>query len=251
MFASTLGGAGGGGESPGTFPSPPARPADRCRHSSGLIAGPKSTMMWPAGGMGFVYIYRSGDGDVFKIGKAKNVDQRIKTHATGNPEPLTEFDVIETEHYSQCETYLHHRLRSKRSTRSGSTEWFEVDPVELRAVVADARHYANEVVSTMAEAHALSESECDDRMLEPTDEVMETYCRLVKLREDHDTLGFEKDYLEAKLKVFIGTASGIERVADWKTTVAHRLDGERFKAEQPDVYASFLCESRSRRFNLL
>jgi hypothetical protein len=26
-------------------------------------------MMWPAA-MGFVYIYRSGDGDVFKIGKA-------------------------------------------------------------------------------------------------------------------------------------------------------------------------------------
>jgi excinuclease UvrABC nuclease subunit len=48
--------------------------------------------------MGYVYIYRSGDGNVFKIGKAKDIANRIRAHATGNPEPLTEFDVIESEH---------------------------------------------------------------------------------------------------------------------------------------------------------
>ena len=72
--------------------------------------------------MGFVYIYRSGEGNVFKIGKATDVGKRIKAHTTGNPEPLAEFDLIETEHHSQCETYLHHRLRSRRSSRSDATE---------------------------------------------------------------------------------------------------------------------------------
>jgi hypothetical protein len=201
--------------------------------------------------MGFVYIYRSGDGNVFKIGKAKDVGRRIKTHATGNPEPLTEFDVIESEHYQQCETYLHHRLRTKRSTRSEGTEWFEIDPDELRALIADARHYADEVLPMMAEAEALAEQECDGRILQPSDVVMDTYRALIKVREDYDTLGFQKDYLEAQLKRIIGTATGIERVADWKTVIAHRLDGERLKAERLDVYTAFLSEGRSRRFMLL
>ena len=48
-----------------------------------------------------VYIYRSGAGDVFKIGKSVDHDKRVKALATGNPEPLTEFAIIETEHASQ------------------------------------------------------------------------------------------------------------------------------------------------------
>jgi hypothetical protein len=201
--------------------------------------------------MGFVYVYRSGDQNVFKIGKAKDVDRRIKTHATGNPEPLTEFDVIESDHYVQCETYLHHRLRSKRSTRGGGTEWFEVGADELRAILADARHYANEVLPMLAEAERLSTQECDGRMLEPVNGVVETYRALVKVREDHDTLGYEKDHLEAQLKLAIGTAVGIERVADWKMVVQQRLDGERLEIERPDVHAAFQRETRFRRFTLL
>jgi hypothetical protein len=201
--------------------------------------------------VGYVYVYRSGDRDVFKIGKATDVARRIKTHATGNPEPLTEFAVIETEHYSQCETYLHHRLRSRRYTAGDGTEWYEVDPDELGATIDDARHYAEEILPLIAQAERLSEVDCDGTILEPTGEVMEMYRRLVQVRERHDTLGFEKDHLEARLKVFISRASGITRVADWRTTVMHRFDTERFKSEHPDIYDTFLSESRSRRFNLL
>jgi predicted phage-related endonuclease len=128
---------------------------------------------------------------------------------------------------------------------------FEVDPGELREVIADARHYANDVLATMAQAEALSTSDCEDRILPATDDVIEMYRKLSKTRERYDTLGFEKDYLEAQLKVVIGTASGIERVADWKTVVTHRLDGERLKLERPDVFSAFVTASCSRRFNLL
>lgn len=205
-------------------------------------------MMWA---MGYVYIYRSGEGNVFKIGKAKDVGRRIKTHATGNPEPLTEFDVIETEHYVQCETYLHHRLRSKRSTRSEGTEWYEVDPDELRALIKDARHYADEVVPMMVECATLSAQPCEDHLLEPSDDVMDTYRALILVRERHDTLGFEKDYLEAQLKKIIGNASGIERVAAWKTIYSHRLDGDALREERPEIHAQYFRETHFRRFDLL
>src|SRR5918992_5719 len=85
------------------------------------------------------------------------------------------FAVIETEDAFKSETYLHHRLRTKRSTRSGATEFFEVDPDELSALVHDARHYVNEVLPTLAEAERLSEESCDNRILERTEGVLATY----------------------------------------------------------------------------
>jgi hypothetical protein len=201
--------------------------------------------------VGYVYIYGSGDQNVFKIGKATDLERRLKTHATGNPEPLKRFDVIETSHPSQVETYMHHRLRSKRSTRGDGTEWFEVDPDELTAVVADARQYDEEVLPALAKAEELAAVQCDDRILQPTETVRETYRALVNVRQAYETLEYEKAYLEATLKLAIGTASGMERVADWKTMASHSFDSITFKAAHPELYDAFARETRSRRFTLL
>jgi hypothetical protein len=204
------------------------------------------------GRMGYVYIYRSGDGNVFKIGRSIDYDRRVKAHATGNPEPLTQFDVIETEHAPQCETYLHHRLRSKQSRRGGEgKEWFEVDPEELAAMIADARHYTEEVLPMIAEAEALAIQQCDERILEPTATDWGTYLALVGVREKYETLEFDLHRLEAQLKLAIGTASGMERVANWKTVSRHSFDAITFKARHPELYDSFARETHSRSFNLL
>src|SRR5262245_66613392 len=125
----------------------------------------------------------------------------MKAHSTGNPDPLTEFAVIETEDAFKCETYLHHRLRSRRSTRSDGTACFEVDPEELSSLVDDARHYVSEVLPTIAAAERLSEATCDDRVLVPTADVLAAHRELLRVREQHDTFGFRKEYLEAKLKL--------------------------------------------------
>src|SRR5689334_16034345 len=106
--------------------------------------GNEMSVLAPSSSLACVYIYRSGHGNVFKIGRAIDLEKRVKTHATGNPEPLTKFDVIETEYASQVEAYLHRRLRSKKSRRSGSQEFFVVDPSELRALILDAQRYAEE-----------------------------------------------------------------------------------------------------------
>jgi hypothetical protein len=201
--------------------------------------------------MGYVYIYRSGDGNLFKIGHATDHEKRVKALTTGNPEPLTQFDVIETEYASQCETYMHHRLRSKKSRRSAASEFFEVDPTELTELIADARHYAAEVLPKIAQADRLAEVECDERLLRPGDAEWEIYRTLLRVREDYDTLGFQKDRLEAELKLAIGTASGMARIATWKMVTTRRLDAEALRHEKPELYEAFLRESRSRRLLLL
>lgn len=201
--------------------------------------------------MGYVYIYRSGAGNVFKIGRATDLAKRVKALATGNPEPLTPFAVIEADHPSKVETYLHHRLRSKKSSGSEANEFFEVDPDELAEVILDARQYAEEVLPKIAEADRLSQEECDDRILQPGDAEWAMYNELVRVREEYETLEFDKDRLEAELKLAIGTAGGMERVASWRMVTSRRFDSERFSAQHPELYEAFFRESRARRFNLL
>jgi hypothetical protein len=201
--------------------------------------------------MAYVYAYRSGSTTSFKIGKAVDLARRKKALVTGNPEPLIEFDVIETEHAAQVETYLHHRLRSKKSLQSEGNEWFDLDPDELRDVIRDARHYAEEVLPMIADADNLAEAECDDRVLEPTRSDWDLYRDLVGARERYETLEYDVKWLEAQLKLSIGTASGMQRVANWKAVTSHRFDSDAFSQTHPELYDSFLRESRSRRFTLL
>jgi hypothetical protein len=199
----------------------------------------------------FVYIYRVGDRNVFKIGKATNVSRRLRAHATSSAERLSRFDVIETEHPSEVEKYLKHRLRSKRYAGSDATEIYEVDPDELASLIADARQYDAEVLPMILEADRLSHEPCDDTILQPTREVLDTYSALVEVQEKIDTLGYDKDRLKSRLQVSTGTASGIEQVANWKTVLRRSFDTNGFKLAQPEVYAAFVREVPSRPFILL
>src|SRR5205085_2109998 len=140
----------------------------------------------------------------------------------------------ETEDAFKCETYLHHRLRSRRSTRSDATEFFEVDPDELSSLIEDARHYANEVLPAVAEAERLGGVCGDERVLAPTKDTLRAYRELLAVREEHDTLGYRREFLEAKLKLAVGMASGIERVADWSAVTQQRLDVDLLRHERPD-----------------
>src|SRR5215813_8757037 len=112
--------------------------------------------------MAYVYILRSGNENLFKIGRTDaDVDTRIRQLATGNPHRLTKFDIIETEHDSLCETYLHRILRSRKSLASDAREFFAITPEELAPVIRDAREFLAEFVAKQAEAERLSEQEPD------------------------------------------------------------------------------------------
>lgn len=66
--------------------------------------------------MAFVYIFRSGSENIFKIGKSRDPAKRRNQLSTGNPHKLTELDRIQTDDGQQscCEKFLQNKLRSKR-----------------------------------------------------------------------------------------------------------------------------------------
>jgi hypothetical protein len=197
-----------------------------------------------------VYILRSGEEDLLKIGRARHVEARRKDLSTGNPYPLSVYEVIETEYANDCETYLHHRLRSKRSRRSEAREFYEVDPRELNSAIRGARNFLD-FLPTRDLVEGLAREQSDDRILRPGPGELEAYRRLLIVREQIDALELEKEQLETGLKRAIGTASGLEGLATWKTESVEMFDRESFKLAHPDLYGEFLREGRRRTLRLL
>jgi len=75
--------------------------------------------------LGFIYLIRSGDDYVYKIGYSKNTKKRKKEHDTGNPNELTILHEFESNHNRKVETILHQRYKLYRI----KGEWFELPMV--------------------------------------------------------------------------------------------------------------------------
>src|SRR5262249_19627675 len=150
-----------------------------------------------------VYVLRSGDDNLFKIGRATDLEKRMKHLATGNPHPLTPYAVIETEHPAACEAFMHHLVQSRRSTRSDAQEFFDLDPGELNSLVQAAQLFGAEFLPMKSEAEQLAEQPSDDRVLEASAAQQEIYRKLLELRQARDKLNFECERLEIELKLAI------------------------------------------------
>jgi Meiotically up-regulated gene 113 len=200
--------------------------------------------------MAFVYILRSGDGDLFKIGRTRgDVESRRKHLSTGNPQTLTVFDSIETDDVGACEAYLHASLQSKRCA-GDAREFFTVSTAELEAAIRAVRQYLAEDLPRQKQAERLAKQECDGQILRPGDEEWETYRRLLQVRETEHGVGLERMRLENELKLVIGTAASLDGIATWKAHLVRKFDEASFKRAEPAMHKAFVRESRVRQFRL-
>jgi T5orf172 domain. len=62
-----------------------------------------------------VYFIQAGDDELYKIGFAKNPEQRLKNLQTGSPTPLQLVHHIETDYATELESHLHAALADYRS----------------------------------------------------------------------------------------------------------------------------------------
>ncbi len=202
--------------------------------------------------MAFVYVLRSGDEELFKIGRTRrDLHARIAQLSTGNPHRLTLFDHIETGHEIVCETYLHRRLRSKRSGEGEAREFFALTPPEMKDAVRDAREFLEEFVPKQREADRLAKEESDGQVVIPGQQEWHLFRRLLEIREGEDSLSLDRALLENQLKLVIGEADGLERIATWRTQEVKKFDAAAFKLAEPKLFDAFVRASRVRRFRLL
>jgi hypothetical protein len=201
--------------------------------------------------MAFVYVLRSGDEELFKIGRTRgDLEARIRQLATGNPHRLTLFDHIETEYEAVCETYLHRRLRSKRSGEGDAREFFALSAVDLRDALRDAREFLAEFVPKQREAERLAKEETNGILLKPGHREWELYRRLLEVRESEYSLSLDRALLENQLKLVIGKADGLEQVATWKSHAVKKFDEAAFKLAEPELFEAFVRASLQRKFRL-
>jgi hypothetical protein len=205
--------------------------------------------------MACVYVLKHGEENIFKIGRTTGtISRTIEQLSRGNPYRLTEFARIETKDNVACETFLHQRLRSKRIVQGGGTEFYRVDPGELSDLIRDAEEFVTEFLAAKRQADELSHMEVDEHsiVLKPTQSDLDTYLKLLKVREEHDRLKVQKEFFESKLKLSVGRTCGLEGLVTWKGQWKHSFDVPAFRTAEPDLYAElerrFGSEAYARRF---
>lgn len=95
----------------------------------------------------YVYILRSGKSNNFKIGVAKNIENRIKQLQTGSPYRLTTYHYFEAPTRAlafNCEHILH-KFFDGHKTKLMCGEWYQIELKELRPLLDFM--YTNEVIS--------------------------------------------------------------------------------------------------------
>jgi len=229
--------------------------------------------------MGYVYAFRYGREDEFKFGQSVNVEARRKSLQTGCPKSLTLFDCIETDDAKEGEAFILRRLAHRRLVG----EFCAVTAEEATEAMAACRAYLeHELPRCREEDHKIAELstiESDQEMLPSSEEVLEKYRQLLRLRADKKLRQIEIGRIEAEaarlelaIKLAIGAAKGIEGVATWETgdsrrvfnadvlkatnpelyeTYLTKFDQTRFRMERPDEYASCQQAKRVRQFRLI
>lgn len=77
------------------------------------------------------------------------------------------------------------------------------------------------------------------------------YCTAMQVYLDKTTK--EKKQIEQELKVYLGAAEIAENEhyrVSWKSFSSNRIDTNRLKTEQPEIYKKYLKTSQSRRFSV-
>lgn len=202
---------------------------------------------------GLVYLIQNGDEPQFKIGLTRKpeAETRKKALSTGNPNPLRVIDTIETEYPKECEKFLHKHLASRKITGGHAQEFFAISLEEVKPYFEKARIYVGEIATLKPEVDRLKEATSTDEMKNAGNEDVSIAQRMRELRQQQEMGELELDLLEAKLKIRIGDAAGIDGVVTWKTVQGTTFDSAAFKEAHADLYATFCKPTESRRFKLI
>jgi len=79
--------------------------------------------------MSYVYLMRSGDGERWKIGKADDVAERLRTFRTADPGISLEAEIFSRDAYA-LETQLHRKFQRQRIWQAH--EWFHLTPEQVQ-----------------------------------------------------------------------------------------------------------------------
>ncbi len=203
--------------------------------------------------MPYVYICITGP-NRFKIGKTtKSVKQRIKEHATGNPNTIVELIDFQTEQASKLETFLKSKFYKEKCKTGSSTEHYCYDCTneELRAKLRELKEIFDEHLLLKEQANEFKNSDHTSIMKKPNEKIKNICSDLYQIKGQLAGFKYQKEKLENQLKIFIEDSMGIEGCATWKMQSSQEFDEQKFKQEHEELYKKYMIESKSRSFKLI
>lgn len=198
--------------------------------------------------MGYVYAYRFGTEDLFKIGfTSRTPEQRKAPMQTASAHPLILFDAIETDDYKQGERHILDSWDHRR-TNPPRGEVLRLTEVEAAAAFQHCRTYLDDEIPKARRVKELEEVEPDPTVLPRDDHATQLRLQWIELDQKEQELRLaivrtsaKKIQVETDLKLAIGATSGIDGVAAWGwTKVTRRINPDLVKAADPELYERYL-----------
>lgn len=199
--------------------------------------------------LGFVYVLRAGSTNRYKIGKAKDVKQRTKSHKTSSSEPLTEIYVIESNYYSEIEKRVLLRLQPYRLHDIGK-EWFEVPSSDLLIdTINQERQWIDDNQSAILNAEQkirelveINPEDVNPIEIPATAKAVDMMAKLRVKYAEKKILDAEIEYLQHSIGIEIGVFCGMKGVGSFKFTEPKtpQFQKDLFMADHPELYEQYL-----------
>jgi chromosome segregation ATPase len=143
--------------------------------------------------MPFIHFVKMGLAQ-FKMGQSKDPG-----------EPLTS---LETKHVRLAEDFFRKKLAPYRLESEFVKDAYKIAPETLHAIIEEAREFLRVYSSIREEAAQLSKCEPTGELKEANEEIRNLHRELCEIREEIESLEHRKEYLEDRLKIFVGDALG-------------------------------------------
>ncbi len=194
--------------------------------------------------MGYVYGFRHGSKDLFKIGQTTMTPEKRRPGLqTGCSDKLVLFDAIETDEYKALEKHIKEVWADRRSTEGGKEIYLLTETVATQ-LFERCRIWVAEELPKLRRLEQLESIEPEPTIL-PHDQAAERLRgQWMKLREEeqqhkraYEQAVADRVMVENELKLAIGSHVGIDGVATWETAVkSRRISAELVQAREPDLY---------------
>jgi hypothetical protein len=194
--------------------------------------------------LSFVYFFKVGDKELFKIGKTKdNPEKRLKAVSTGSSYPLEIYKIIEHKDYSKLEVFLH---RYFKDVRADNGEFFFIPLAKFDIKVNLALKEFEIFQEELKQIDSLKNIKNNDTTLEATQQITKIYSQLVNINYEIKDLKEKQERLENKLKLAISENKGIKNIATWTTQKKEQFDKQKYEKDHPQEYKKYTTIKYSR-----
>ncbi len=193
------------------------------------------------GPMAYVYLLRDPSSNLIKIGRATNLEQRLRNLRTANPnlELVHAFENVDAVKVEGC-------LHKKFAIYQQDGEFFDVS-------VEKVIEYGEEVIGLTSifnnpELKKLHKIECTTSSLTASPEDWKLINKLTEIDSKIANLELEREVLISQLKLRVGRSSGIQRLVSWKNRTTNRFDQNLFREEHESLFERYKKSVTSRFF---